>query len=884
MAAKRLSLLSTTIVVFAALAAWLTGGALTLTSIQPNAPRIGILPSPVWLALWLLVAFVLRAALRRGESRFAVLSVPVILVAPWLPISVPSAFYIWTGALRSWLWVVVVAGLVGPAIGRAAPAWLARLARDPRRAPWLAAATAAIAYLIGAYQIFPRLPTGDEPHYLVIAQSILRDHDLKIENNHRRGDYREYYAGELRPDYLRRGINGEIYSVHAPGLAVIVAPAFALFGYAGVVACLALLSAWATALTWTATWRVTSDAAASWFGWATVALTAPFFFQSFVVYPDAPGAALIMVGVLALVDVRMLSTKRLVAVGAALAMLPWLHTRYVAAAVMLGAMIFARLWTTDSATPTDRGRRAIALLSIPVVSAVCWFAFFYAIYGSPDPRGPYGGGTQSALANLSRGVVGLLFDQQFGVLPAAPVLLCALSGLVVLLRRAPRLATELLILVAPYGLVVGAYQMWWGGNSSPGRFVIPVLLPMAIPAGVWFQTRRGSAARLLGLGALTVSLLTTFTLATVDRGILLYNFRDGSSRLLRWLSPVVNITTGLPSVFQTTPSAALLHGLVWIAAIAATAAVGVFVERRGGARTSVAVALGFSAVVSATVALTIVWRDHDRAAARVTPATGAMALLRQYDPDSGQVAVGDHPLHRVRMRDVLANVTLADTALDPESRAEPAVALFGLPAGTYAIEGAGGNGSGLVTATIDGEFGPQWSWHVGGSPDAWRREIRLPVPLRALAVSARGARHLAVRPVRITGSNHQLAKTEATHIARYGPALVFLMGGHAFMEPGGTWIEGGRSADFVISPDEGAAVKVFVRNPPVANQVTLEGDGWREVLALSPGEERIVTRPVPAESGGLRLRITAAHGARPTEFERGSTDARFLGCWIETRP
>jgi hypothetical protein len=141
-----------------------------------------------------------------------------------------------------------------------------------------------------------------------------------------------------------------------------------------------------------------------------------------------------------------------------------------------------------------------------------------------------------------------------------------------------------------------------------------------------------------------------------------------------------------------------------------------------------------------------------------------------------------------------------------------------------------------------------------------------------------------VRPVRIAGSNHQLAKTEATHIARYGPALVFLMGGHAFMEPGGTWIEGGRSADFVISPDEGAVVKVFVRNPPVANQVTLEGDGWREVLALSPGEERIVTRPVPAEPGGLRLRITAAHGARPTEFERGSTDARFLGCWIETRP
>jgi hypothetical protein len=29
--------------------------------------------------------------------------------------------------------------------------------------------------------------------------------------------------------------------------------------------------------------------------------------------------------------------------------------------------------------------------------------------------------------------------------------------------------------------------------------------------------------------------------------------------------------------------------------------------------------------------------------------------------------------------------------------------------------------------------------------------------------------------------------------------------------------------------------------------------------------------------------LTAARGARPSEFEPGSTDTRLLGCWIETR-
>ena len=79
--------------------------------------------------------------------------------------------------------------------------------------------------VLGLFYVNLKLATGDEPHYLVIAQSLLKDGDLKIENNHRRGDYRAFFGGELRPDYLQRGRNGEIYSIHAPGLPVLVAPA-----------------------------------------------------------------------------------------------------------------------------------------------------------------------------------------------------------------------------------------------------------------------------------------------------------------------------------------------------------------------------------------------------------------------------------------------------------------------------------------------------------------------------------------------------------------------------------------------------------------------------------------------------------------------------------
>ena len=104
------------------------------------------------------------------------------------------------------------------------------------------------------------------------------------------------------------------------------------------------------------------------------------------------------------------------------------------------------------------------------------------------------------------------------------------------------------------------------------------------------------------------------------------------------------------------------------------------------------------------------------------------------------------------------------------------------------------------------------------------------------------------------------------------------------MERGGTWVEGGRWAEFAISADDDAPVHLLVRNPPVANTVLLETTGWREQLVLAPGEERLVALPRTTSSGALALRVSAAQGARPTEFERGSADTRYLGCWIETRP
>ncbi len=258
-----------------------------------------------------------------------------------------------------------------------------------------------------AWRLSPILPVGDEPHYLLITQSVLGDGDLRIENNHRNGDHFAYMDFEIAPHFLRRGLDGQIYSVHAPGLAVLVAPAFALAGEPGVRGFLALLLAVATALAWWLAYRVTGRPDAAWFGWAVVSLSAPFYFHAFAVFPDAPAAALVLTGVWALVDlptgggssaavhhdgpaggspepgVGSLSDRRWWLHGAALGALPWLHTRYAVLAVGLGVCLVLRI----AAGPAPL-RRISTFLAVPAASAVGWFGYFRLIYGTFSPPRP----------------------------------------------------------------------------------------------------------------------------------------------------------------------------------------------------------------------------------------------------------------------------------------------------------------------------------------------------------------------------------------------------------------------------------------------------------------------------------------------------------------
>ena len=402
---------------------------------------------------------------------------------------------------------------------------------------------------------------GDEPHYLVIAHSLMVDGDLQIENNHAERQYAAFYGGDLRPHYLHRGLEGVMYSVHAPGLPVLLLPAYAVGGYVGALAVMGLLAALAALALFDLARELASPRVAL-VTWAAVAFTIPFGLHSWMIFPEMAAALVMALSALWLWKPVPDRAWPWLWRGAAIATLPWLHTKF---SVLLGAMtlcLIVRLWPRVVAT--------LALVVPIVISCLLWLYSFYVMYGVPDPAIAYGFTDQDGLtaANVPRGVLGLLFDQEYGLLLHSPVYLLAAAGVWVMVRR-PALRWYAIGLAATAtAFVIGATQfyMWWGGDSVPARFLVPVLPLLAPIIAVGVHEMRGAGVRgLIGL-VVGLSLACFAAVVAVPSRWLMFDDRDGSGRLIEAIQARAPLTAALPSFINPDWLSPLLSVAVWVAA------------------------------------------------------------------------------------------------------------------------------------------------------------------------------------------------------------------------------------------------------------------------------------------------------------------------------
>ncbi len=429
--------------------------------------------------------------------------------------------------------VLAVAVALWPLLAPGAASWWGAAARARGRALFVAGAVVLLP--IALYYTSRLQVSGDEPHYLIMAQSLWRDGDLDLRNNYAAEDWQEYTPGPVTPHYGAPRRDGRPFPAHSPGLPLLLAPAYALGGRT---ACVVLLVLMAMALAVQVRGlaqglTLRPDAALLAFA---ASVGAPVFFYSFSVYTEVPSALFLATALRLLVG----SPGVPGTVGAALltSALPWLHVKMIPAAAALGVVGVVQL----------RGRPRAAFLSVAAVMAAGFVAYYQSIFGRPNPLALYHGLPAEATASPLPALFGLFIDRSFGLLPYAPIFLLGLAGLGAFLRRKSSAWPHLVVGLAVLAPLL-TWRMWWGGQCPPARFLVPLVPFLAVAVAVRAAEDARGLMRwrvaLLGLGFA----LAVFMVANPGR-LFLLNRGSRPTRVWAALSGEGQIGLYLPGLTQ----------------------------------------------------------------------------------------------------------------------------------------------------------------------------------------------------------------------------------------------------------------------------------------------------------------------------------------------
>lgn len=353
----------------------------------------------------------------------------------------------------------------------------------------------------------PHVISGDEPHYLVAVTSLVADGDLDVTNNYDRAEFlgTEDAGKRFRHAHLDRAVHlgGPTQPLAMPGLIALLAAAALPFRgtrYVEAACVVAVAVLVLAAIAFLHRLLAALDPRRAGTTVLLLALGTPLWHYAGRLFPEA-------LCVLALA----VAIERLVVADAPLA-----------AGVALGAGALAKLpfgviplaIACDLALRRD-GRRLIRFIAGPAAALLLLFAYDTWLFGDPlrlpgtrefsllDPR------------NIPSGLGGLLFSETHGILLFSPLLLLAALGAA--RRGEPEgaspppspspyadpagLARLLLLATLPYIAVICSYRNWHGGACYSARYLVPLLVALAIPLHRRIARREGwSAGAALVLG------------------------------------------------------------------------------------------------------------------------------------------------------------------------------------------------------------------------------------------------------------------------------------------------------------------------------------------------------------------------------------------------
>ena len=365
--------------------------------------------------------------------------------------------------------------------------------------------------------------SGDEPHYLMMTDSLVRDGDFNLKN--------DYLLNRAIGSYSLTGIYPHIspaietahsddwYSIHTIGLPLGMALPYKIFGLAGARFLIILLQLLSLVLFYKILKKYIKSDGRVFLG-MVILLSCTFFWQNMgAIMPDLLIVTLVAAAVLLFAKQDRLSNFVFVLVMAA-GML--LHTKaiIILAPIYLGHnIVLIKEWGISQTS------KKLGLYYFLLLGAVFLYAsFLKASYGFYSPTKLYGENGQLFGANVATNIIAMLFDRAKGLAVYFPVLLVSgpyiyygLKDLILVIKQAIQkksVTTEavlslsvatgvLLLLVAQIG-----FTDWSGSFAPAGRYALVAIYAVVFLIAKYFNKNNKLEIGLLAAAVTTSALMS----------------------------------------------------------------------------------------------------------------------------------------------------------------------------------------------------------------------------------------------------------------------------------------------------------------------------------------------------------------------------------------
>ncbi|MFC2154987.1 hypothetical protein ACFLRB_00650 [Acidobacteriota bacterium] len=426
---------------------------------------------------------------------------------------------------------------------------------------------------------------GDEPHYLAISQSLIKDFDLNVFNQYFREGYKEFIdVKKLRAHGAFGKGYKKMYSIHLPGVSITVAPFLLLnlpfpWLYFLIRAYLGLFGALLAVVVYLFSLKLWKSENLSLFITAVFCLTTPVFFHSFHVFPELQALLLILSSLYLLFFPGKKKHHKTLLAGLLLGAAVFWGLKYIIFIYLFSMGFFFYFFIKKK-----ERKRALLFILFPFIFQMLFFSYLYFAYGNFSPMSVYTGMMNDAQAkeyyskaaaipfrSRVETLLNYLFDQRDGLLLYNPFYFFAFPGLLIALRKFKTYLPYLLIAIPGFIYILyHDYSTVRPGYCPQARYLVPVIWLFMLFSVIYFREKNGNNQKLLpysllfmySLFVMIYQVLHPFTLyqPTTHNNL----FRPGLM-FQQWNNLYINITGFLPSFIKVDSNFVYLPNLLFLA-------------------------------------------------------------------------------------------------------------------------------------------------------------------------------------------------------------------------------------------------------------------------------------------------------------------------------